>query len=143
MRKFGSEKGLEPLTTPEFSITPQVNPEILGLLVIGLARMPCFYQAQHQHGSVLLIVTTPDANPLPAVSNINFINHVTRVISQVPITSHRDAVIGLCTALKWHGEDRGSSVVVRNPTEKAAIEITFDAQQRITGLSSQVGGKAG
>lgn len=142
MRKFGSEKGLEPFTTPQFPVTQQMNHETLGLLVIGLARMPCFYNATHEHGSVLLVVTTPEANPLPAVSNINFINHVSSVISQVPITSHRDAVIGFCAALKWQGEDRGGSVIIRNPAEQAAVEVTFDAQQRITGLNTKVSGKA-
>ncbi|HEX3132617.1 MAG TPA: hypothetical protein VHX44_03430, partial [Planctomycetota bacterium] len=60
MRKFGGDKGLEPFTTPEFPVTQQMHAETFGLLVIGLARMPCFYNAKHQHGSVLLVVTTPD-----------------------------------------------------------------------------------
>ncbi len=138
LRQFGQDKQIDELITPEFQVTQTVNPHVLGMLAIGLAKLPCYFIANHEHGAMLLGITTLDCNPLPAQSSHQFVNHITNVISQLAITSHRDAVIGFCAALKWKGEDRGSSLIIHNPAERDAIEITIDAEQRIARLSNTV-----
>lgn len=138
LRRFGTDKKITELVTPQFPVSQALNHHHLGLLAIGLARLPCYFMAEHEHGALLLGITTPDCNPLPALDNLRIINHITNVIGQIPITSHRDAVIGLCSALKWTGEQRGSTLILRNPTAREAIEITIDGQQRIGGLSTKV-----
>jgi hypothetical protein len=138
LRQFGSDKKIAELTAGEFPVTQEMNPHLLGLLAIGLANLPCYFLANHEHGAMLMAITTPDCNPLPTLDNLQTINHISNVIGQIPVTSHRDAVIGFCAALKWKGEDHGSSLVIRNPTQREAIELTIDAQQRITGLTTRV-----
>jgi hypothetical protein len=138
LRRFGSEKGIVELTTAELPVTQEMNHHLLGLLSIGLAKLPAYFAGTHEHGAVLLAITTPDCNPLTTPDNVQAINHISNVISQVPVTSHRDAVIGFCTALKWKGEDRGSTLIIRNPALREAIEFTIDAHQRITGMSTRV-----
>jgi hypothetical protein len=138
LRQFGTDKRILELTTAELPVTQEMNHHLIGLLAIGLAKLPAYFAGTHAHGAVLLGITTPDCNPLPALDNLQVINHVTQVVSQVPVTSHREAVIGFCTALKWKGEDRGSSLVIRAPLAREGIEFTLDAQQRITAMTTRV-----
>lgn len=137
LRQFGADKKIPELTAAELPVTQEMNHHLLALLATGLAKLPAYFVGNHEHGAVVLAVTTPDCNPLPKPENVQVINHISSVISQIPITSHRDAVVGFCTALKWQGEDNGPSLIIRNPAAREAIEITLDSHQRITGMSTR------
>jgi hypothetical protein len=138
LRQFGTDKKISELATAELPVTQEMNHHHLGLLASGLAKLPAYFAGNHEHGAVLLGVTTPDCNPLPKLDNLQVMNHITDVISKVSVTSQRDAIIGFCTALKWKGEVRGSSLIIRDPDAGEAIELVLDAQQRIANMSTRV-----
>ena len=139
LREWGKAKAVGQLTTAEFTCDRATSPELLGLLAIGLAKLPAFFIGRHEHGAVVLLVTSPDANPLPKLTNTAFINHLMGVIQQGEISSHRDAVVGFCNALGWQGEMGADVAVISNPHEKAVIRLAFDTLGRITSATTTVG----
>ena len=138
LKSWGETKGIEPFIRPQLNVDENNQPELLSMLAIGLAKLPAFYKANTGSGFITLLVKTENTYSIPKMTNVEFINFITDVISQIPIAPHKTAVIGFVSKLGWSGKDDGDRIVVKNPSEKSQISVDFDAMGRITNFSTTI-----
>ncbi len=136
LKEWGINKNVKEFIEPELFASKESNPDLISLLAIGLINAESYYCGSHEHGRIYLIVESESKYTPPKITNNHFTNHITNVISQIPITSHRDAVVGFCNSLGWKGKMENNIIRITNPAESGEIAIEIDEKQRITSINT-------
>jgi len=138
---WAKSKNVTEFVTPQWSVSSDCNPELISLLSIGLLKSRAYFAGHHEHGAVYLAINVDVPYQAPKMDNMNFINHVTGVISQIPVSPHKDAVISFCNSLGWKGAINGEEVHIKNPNDTQLISMQFDNLGRLTKAGTIVHGR--
>lgn len=138
LRDFGVAHRIAELSEPKRQSDEEFNHELIGLVAIGLLEMPCFFHAAHADGSVLLMITDKIVNQLPAMSGLEFVNHVLDLTNRAPVADQRLAVSSFGRALGWTVSVQDDTMTIVPGPLLQPITAIFDAHDRLVSISVTV-----
>jgi len=59
LKQLGEAQGIPEFTNAELDIAPEVNPQRIGLISVGVLRANCFFRAPYPRGALYLLVKDP------------------------------------------------------------------------------------
>lgn len=138
MREVGQKEGIDELSQPTFA-SEFADGHTLSMIASGMNRESCYYRGPYGGGAAFFLIM----NPPQIVSAPAETARVLRVIPQVISTwslEHGLMAESFLRSQNFDWERNGNEAIATRDGDR--VQINFDDQGRISGLSGKLEGKA-